>query len=83
MASEARLDDDLLPDIRLEFARQGYTGSLSVVDDHMDEAIFLVPVGTLATLAVDVICAALQGSLRRKVWVVEESEAWRAQARPL
>ena len=80
---DPRLDERHVATIRELFAAHGYAGTLSVIDDQLDEAIFVVPAGALGSIRERDLCIALQGTLGRKVWVVEASEVWRAQSRPL
>lgn len=80
---DPRLDLRHVAAIRELFAAHGYAGPLSVVDDQLDEAIFVVPAGALGSIRERDLCMALQATIGRKVWVVEQAEVWRAQARPL
>lgn len=82
-AEDSRLTQGQVASIRQQFLTHGYAGSVHVVDDQRDEAIFLVDAGAITTLGVTSLCFALQSLLGRKAWVLEESETWRAKARRL
>jgi hypothetical protein len=80
---DLRLHEDQVPGIRQQFVTHGYSGHVFVVDDQPDEAVFLIAVDALASVRDRSLCIALQGMLGRKVWVIEESETWRREARQL
>ena len=64
------------------FRASGYRGELLVIDDSGDECIFVVPVGSIRPFEQDGLARTLQPLLRRKVWIVDATEPWIAQARP-
>jgi hypothetical protein len=68
--------------VRRLFRQFGFRGGLLVVDDQLDEAVFLLPVSALLAIRNRDLCEALQRLLGRKVWIVDASPIWASQARP-
>jgi hypothetical protein len=65
------------------FRRYGHEGQLLVVDDNLDEAIFIIPPDALLSLQESALSESLQALLGRKVWVVGTTPIWLRRARPL
>ncbi|MDO8483353.1 MAG: hypothetical protein Q7S35_00220 [Candidatus Limnocylindrales bacterium] len=82
-----RSEDGRIPKVYTQavrglFKQFGYRGRLLVVDDQLDEVVFLVPASALLTIRQQDLCIALQRLLGRKVWIVDASPIWVGQARP-
>jgi hypothetical protein len=83
-AGDPHFSKDRISRIRRLFVTHGYSGHLWVLDDQPDEAVFLVAVGTLASVRDRALSIELRAVVDRgKVWVIEESEEWRKGARQL
>ena len=79
-----RIDEGLGPAIRRQFVAHGYTGHVWVLDDEPDGVVFLIAAGALQSVRDRALCMTLQGMVGRgKVWVIEEDEEWRKEARRL
>jgi hypothetical protein len=81
MATDPHVSAEHVPHVHAIFRRHGYSGDLIVVDDSLDEAIFLVPPGARAAIEVRALETELQDLLHRKVWVTEMSDPWAGQGR--